>query len=103
MPALRCPPSNLLKAAATQSRSKQSTRNRTAASSSAVRSYTNQNCALRRKAIRCRMPPMEDFSRDCLRIGCLRAFVHFSLTLRGREELVVTVRTQVHFCGLDRL
>jgi hypothetical protein len=38
---------------------------------------------------------MEDFSRDCLRIGCLRAFVHFSLTLRGREELVVTVRTQV--------
>ena len=41
------------------------------------------------------MPPMEDFSRDCLRIGCLRAFLHFSLTLRGREELVVTVRTQV--------
>jgi hypothetical protein len=38
---------------------------------------------------------MDDFSRDCLRIGCLRAFVHFSLTLRGREELVVTVRTQV--------
>jgi len=38
---------------------------------------------------------MEDFSRDCLRIGCLRAFLHFSLTLRGREELVVTVRTQV--------
>ena len=49
------------------------------------------------------MPPMEDFSRDCLRIGRLRAFVHFSLTLRGREELVVTVRTQVHFCSLDRL
>lgn len=41
------------------------------------------------------MPPMEDFSRDCLRLGCLRAFVHFSLTLRGREELVVIIRTQV--------
>jgi hypothetical protein len=48
------------------------------------------------------MPAMDDFSRDCLRLGCLRAFVHFSLTLRGREELVVTVRTQVRMRSRGR-
>eukprot|EP00899_Mesostigma_viride_P004104 jgi/Mesvir1/13695/Mv02128-RA.1 len=35
--------------------------------------------------------PMEDFYRDCLRFGTLRHFRHFSLYLRGREELLVNL------------
>ena len=35
---------------------------------------------------------MEEFYRDLLRFGCLRGFKHFVLYLRGREELLVTVR-----------
>lgn len=35
---------------------------------------------------------MEAFYRDCLRFGCLANFKHFSLYLRGREELLVTIR-----------
>lgn len=34
---------------------------------------------------------MDAFCRECLRFGCLKEFVHFSLYLRGREELLVTV------------
>jgi len=35
--------------------------------------------------------PLDDFYKDCLRFGCLKCFKHFSLYLRGREELLVTV------------
>eukprot|EP00030_Apusomonadida_sp_AF-17_P001025 a178390_61.p1 GENE.a178390_61~~a178390_61.p1 ORF type:complete len:249 (-),score=63.65 a178390_61:48-761(-) len=31
------------------------------------------------------------FLKDCLRFGCVKGFKHFSLYLRGREELVVSV------------
>lgn len=34
---------------------------------------------------------MDEFYRDALRFGCLQGFKHFSLYLRGREELLVTV------------
>ena len=34
---------------------------------------------------------MEEFYKDALRFGCLQGFKHFSLYLRGREELLVTV------------
>lgn len=34
---------------------------------------------------------MDTFYKECLRFGCLEGFKHFSLYLRGREELVVTV------------
>lgn len=35
--------------------------------------------------------PLDEFYRDCLRFGSLRCFNHFSLYLKGREELLVTV------------
>mmetsp|Transcript_23956 Transcript_23956/g.66542 ORF Transcript_23956/g.66542 Transcript_23956/m.66542 type:complete len:244 (-) Transcript_23956:186-917(-) len=35
--------------------------------------------------------PLEEFYKDCLRFGSLRCFAHFSLYLKGREELLVTV------------
>lgn len=34
---------------------------------------------------------MDAFCRECLRFGCLKEFEYFSLYLRGREELLVTV------------
>lgn len=37
------------------------------------------------------MASMEEFYKDALRFGCLQGFKHFSLYLRGREELLVTV------------
>eukprot|EP00002_Diphylleia_rotans_P018277 TRINITY_DN3543_c0_g1_i2.p1 TRINITY_DN3543_c0_g1~~TRINITY_DN3543_c0_g1_i2.p1 ORF type:complete len:230 (-),score=54.58 TRINITY_DN3543_c0_g1_i2:94-783(-) len=33
------------------------------------------------------------FLKECLRFGVLRGFRHFSLYLRGREELIVTLKT----------
>ncbi|GAQ79892.1 hypothetical protein KFL_000400360 [Klebsormidium nitens] len=36
---------------------------------------------------------MEDLYKDLLRFGCLKGFKHFSVYLRGREELLITVRT----------
>eukprot|EP00242_Pyramimonas_sp_CCMP2087_P007757 CAMPEP_0198218126 /NCGR_PEP_ID=MMETSP1445-20131203/67554_1 /TAXON_ID=36898 /ORGANISM="Pyramimonas sp., Strain CCMP2087" /LENGTH=216 /DNA_ID=CAMNT_0043895035 /DNA_START=259 /DNA_END=909 /DNA_ORIENTATION=+ len=41
---------------------------------------------------------MATFYKDCLRFGCLGEFKHFGLYLRGREELLVTVR---HNASLD--
>jgi len=43
---------------------------------------------------------MEVFYKDCLRFGCLGEFKHFGLYLRGREELMVTVRlkTELDVC-----
>ena len=35
--------------------------------------------------------PLDLFYKDALRLGTLRCFEHFSLYLKGREELVVTV------------
>ncbi|KAI8477151.1 MAG: hypothetical protein J3K34DRAFT_453096 [Monoraphidium minutum] len=35
--------------------------------------------------------PLDQFYRDCLRLGNLKCFSHFSLYLKGREELVVTI------------
>lgn len=35
---------------------------------------------------------VHQFNRECLRLGALSGFVHFSVYLRGREELLVTVR-----------
>ena len=35
---------------------------------------------------------LDEFYRDTLRFGCLRGFRYFSLYLRGREELFVTMR-----------
>lgn len=40
--------------------------------------------------------PLDQFYKDCLRLGSLQCFVHFHLYLKGREELVVTV-----FSGAD--
>jgi len=40
--------------------------------------------------------PLDQFYKDCLRIGCLKCFMNFQLYLKGREELVVTV-----FCGAE--
>ncbi|GIL86760.1 hypothetical protein Vretimale_15653 [Volvox reticuliferus] len=37
--------------------------------------------------------PLDQFYKDCLRIGCLKCFAHFQLYLKGREELVVTIYT----------
>ncbi|KAG2442454.1 hypothetical protein HXX76_002540 [Chlamydomonas incerta] len=37
--------------------------------------------------------PLDQFYKDCLRIGCLKCFSHFHLYLKGREELVVTIFT----------
>ncbi|GFR40713.1 hypothetical protein Agub_g1320 [Astrephomene gubernaculifera] len=37
--------------------------------------------------------PLDQFYRDCLRVGCLKCFTHFHLYLKGREELVVTIYT----------
>lgn len=37
--------------------------------------------------------PLDQFYKDCLRIGNLKCFGHFQLYLKGREELVVTVYT----------
>ena len=36
---------------------------------------------------------MELFAKDCLRLGCLKGFVHFNFYLRGREELLVVVHS----------
>eukprot|EP00824_Muranothrix_gubernata_P011573 TRINITY_DN25055_c0_g1_i1.p1 TRINITY_DN25055_c0_g1~~TRINITY_DN25055_c0_g1_i1.p1 ORF type:complete len:240 (-),score=41.09 TRINITY_DN25055_c0_g1_i1:17-736(-) len=35
---------------------------------------------------------MDAFAKDCLRVGVLQGFQHFSVYLRGREELVVSVK-----------
>ncbi len=35
---------------------------------------------------------METFSKEMLRLGTLRGFVHFTCYLRGREELLVTIK-----------
>eukprot|EP00877_Chromochloris_zofingiensis_P014362 jgi/Chrzof1/917/Cz01g33160.t1 len=35
--------------------------------------------------------PLDQFYKDCLRVGNMKCFAHFSLYLKGREELVVTV------------
>lgn len=35
--------------------------------------------------------PLDQFYKDCLRLGNLKCFAHFHLYLKGREELVVTV------------
>lgn len=35
--------------------------------------------------------PLDQFYKDCLRIGSLKCFQHFHLYLKGREELVVTI------------
>lgn len=37
--------------------------------------------------------PLDQFYKDCLRVGALKCFTHFHLYLKGREELVVTVFT----------
>lgn len=37
--------------------------------------------------------PLDQFYKDCLRVGSLKCFTHFHLYLKGREELVVTVFT----------
>mmetsp|Transcript_44128 Transcript_44128/g.112628 ORF Transcript_44128/g.112628 Transcript_44128/m.112628 type:complete len:237 (-) Transcript_44128:116-826(-) len=34
---------------------------------------------------------LDEFYKDCLRFGNLRCFTHFSLYLKGREEVLVTV------------
>ena len=34
---------------------------------------------------------MDEFAREVFRLGTLRCFRHFSLDLRGREELLLTV------------
>lgn len=35
--------------------------------------------------------PLDQFYKDCLRLGTLKCFAHFSLYLKGREELVATI------------
>lgn len=40
--------------------------------------------------------PLDQFYRDCLRLGSLKCFEHFQLYLKGREELVVTVYHGMH-------
>ncbi|GBF98682.1 hypothetical protein Rsub_11396 [Raphidocelis subcapitata] len=35
--------------------------------------------------------PLDQFYKDCLRIGTLKCFSNFSLYLKGREELVVSI------------
>ena len=35
---------------------------------------------------------MDAFAREAFRLGTLRGFRHFSVELRGREELLLTVR-----------
>ena len=35
---------------------------------------------------------MDVFARETFRLGCLQGFRHFSIELRGREELLLTVR-----------
>uniref|UniRef100_A0A7S0RIM6 DUF7886 domain-containing protein n=1 Tax=Chlamydomonas leiostraca TaxID=1034604 RepID=A0A7S0RIM6_9CHLO len=37
--------------------------------------------------------PLDQFYKDCLRMGNIKCFAHFHLYLKGREELVVTVFT----------
>ncbi|EFJ22356.1 hypothetical protein SELMODRAFT_443244 [Selaginella moellendorffii] len=37
---------------------------------------------------------MEELYRDILSFGCLRVFRHFTTYLRGREELLITIRSE---------
>lgn len=37
--------------------------------------------------------PLDQFYKDCLRLGSIQCFSNFSLYLKGREELVLTVYT----------
>mmetsp|Transcript_34133 Transcript_34133/g.61545 ORF Transcript_34133/g.61545 Transcript_34133/m.61545 type:complete len:218 (+) Transcript_34133:104-757(+) len=37
--------------------------------------------------------PLDQFYKDCLRIGSLKCFSNFHLYLKGREELVVTIHS----------
>lgn len=39
------------------------------------------------------LPPLPQFYKDCLRLGSLKCFIHCSMYLKGREELMVTVYT----------
>ena len=42
---------------------------------------------------------MENFSKQILRLGAMKGFRHVSFYLRGREELLVTVRSPVGDTG----
>jgi len=42
------------------------------------------------------LKPMEQFSKDCVQFGTLRGFKYFSLYLRGKEELLVTIHRSCH-------
>jgi len=55
---------------------------------------TNNNAAAQARNNRQR-EQLNSFLRDCLGMGCIKGFKHFSTYSRGREELIVVVKISV--------